>query len=68
MKCRPTKHTDDEQYGQYFTDRLTIEQGEPPKLYALDLLCHNEVVAAYNDGDGVSKHIVIIPSALKLPI
>ena len=54
-------HPGDEQYNQYCTDRLTIEQGEPPKLHALDLLCHNEVVAASYDRDEISKHIVIIP-------
>ena len=42
VKCLPIKHTDDEHYNQYCTDRLTIEQGEPPKLYAMDLLCHEE--------------------------
>ena len=55
------KHTEDEQYTQFHNDRSTIEQDEAPKLHALDLLCHNEVVASCYDRDEVSGHIVKIP-------
>ncbi|NKB77626.1 MAG: hypothetical protein GKR96_11440 [Gammaproteobacteria bacterium] len=40
--------------------RLQIETQEPSKLYALDLLCHNEVVRAIYSREEVKDHIVKI--------
>ena len=46
----------DSRYSEYKSRRTAIESREPPKLHALDILCHNEVVAACYDGEDRIAH------------
>ncbi len=48
--------SDDSRCNEYKSRRTAIESREPPKLHALDILCHNEVVAACYDGDDRIAH------------
>lgn len=51
----------DERYAEFHSKRRAIEADEPPKLHALDLLCHNEVVRALYDPEDVPTHLAKIP-------
>lgn len=46
-----TGNSEEQTWQQYLLIRLSIEQDEPPIFRALDLLCHNELLAA----EGISR-------------
>lgn len=58
------KDSDDSKYNEYYSCRQNIELRKPPKLHVLDILCHNEVVAACYDGeekDNNKKNVKFLP-------
>ena len=57
---------DDTHYNGYVTERLKIEQDEPPKYHALDILCHNDVVAASYTYAEAKKHLVRVGGLQRL--
>ena len=44
-------------YEKFNSERLKIETDEPPKLYALDVVCHNEVIYSIYSKQEVKEHI-----------
>lgn len=51
LEAAMTKAPDDELLATYKAQRLKIEADEPPKMHALDILCHVELARSYGLDD-----------------
>lgn len=51
LEADMTKAPDDDLLSAYKSRRLEIEADEPPKMHALDILCHVELARAYGMED-----------------
>lgn len=49
--------SDNNNFEEFSSERLKIETDEPPKLYALDIVCHNEVIHSMYSKQEVKEHI-----------
>ncbi len=52
---------DNQKYVDFHRKRRVIESDEPPKLHALDVLCHNEVVRASYPPEDAREHLAKVP-------
>lgn len=60
LETQIISNPDDSNHADFYSKRVAIESGEPPKLHALDLLCHNEVVHAYYSREDAKEHLAEI--------
>lgn len=66
LVAKPSTDFTLEEVTELALERKRIEDDEPPEKRALDLVCHNEVVASLYEPDKADEHMYHIPLYMRL--